>query len=147
VVCATVSGDLDDRVVLAGAVSRYASEHHRPDGSPPNQVRDQCTLRVDQVRFPPTKPPFFTQSTVVQAARLRVVAVAGPAGSSILRLLEEVDCDAFVLIAAMNPYPSGYHGDFRRACTCAAGAVIRYQTKWSTGDQGQNRDHIRECLG
>ena len=33
----------------------------------------------------------------------------------------------FTLIAAMNPCPCGYHGDPRRACTCAAGAVNRYQ--------------------
>jgi magnesium chelatase family protein len=42
------------------------------------------------------------------------------------RLLERVDCDAFVLIAAMNPCPCGYYGDPRRACSCAPGAIGRY---------------------
>ena len=32
-----------------------------------------------------------------------------------------------ILIAAMNPCPCGYSGDPRRACTCAPGAIGRYQ--------------------
>jgi magnesium chelatase family protein len=42
----------------------------------------------------------------------------------------------FTPVGAMNPCPCGYHGDPRRACTCAAGAVSRYQQK-STGDQSK----------
>jgi predicted ATPase with chaperone activity len=42
-----------------------------------------------------------------------------------------VDCDAFVLIAAMNPCPCGYFGDPRRACSCATGAIGRYQKRIS----------------
>jgi magnesium chelatase family protein len=37
----------------------------------------------------------------------------------------------FTLIAAMNPCPCGYHGDPRRACSCAASAVSRYQKRIS----------------
>src|SRR5215204_4080999 len=43
------------------------------------------------------------------------------------RLFPWVDCDAFVLIAAMNPCPCGYYGDPRRACSRAPGAIGRYQ--------------------
>jgi magnesium chelatase family protein len=42
-----------------------------------------------------------------------------------------VDCDAFVLIAAMNPCPCGFNGDPRRTCSCAASAVARYQKRIS----------------
>src|SRR5687767_4884195 len=42
-----------------------------------------------------------------------------------------VDCDAFVLIAASNPCPCGYHVDPRRACSCAAVAIGRYQKRIS----------------
>ena len=37
----------------------------------------------------------------------------------------------FLLIAAMNPCPCGYHGDGRRACTCAEATVTRYQRRIS----------------
>jgi magnesium chelatase family protein len=37
----------------------------------------------------------------------------------------------FCLVGAMNPCPCGYHGDPRRACTCAASAVSRYQKRIS----------------
>ncbi|MBW3633910.1 MAG: ATP-binding protein [Chloroflexi bacterium] len=40
-----------------------------------------------------------------------------------------VDCDAFALIAAMNPCPCGYYGGPRRACSCAPGAIGRYQKR------------------
>jgi threonine/homoserine/homoserine lactone efflux protein len=40
-----------------------------------------------------------------------------------------------ILIAAMNPCPCGSCGDPRRVCTCAPGAIGRYQIKKSTGDQ------------
>jgi threonine/homoserine/homoserine lactone efflux protein len=34
-----------------------------------------------------------------------------------------------ILIAAMNPCPCGYYGDPRRACSCAPGAISRYQKR------------------
>lgn len=37
----------------------------------------------------------------------------------------------FTLVAAMNPCPCGYFGDPRRACSCAASAVSRYQKRIS----------------
>ncbi len=37
----------------------------------------------------------------------------------------------FTLIAAMNPCPCGYFGDPRRACSCAPGAIGRYQKRIS----------------
>jgi hypothetical protein len=41
----------------------------------------------------------------------------------------------------MNPCPCGYYGDPRRACSCAPGAIGRYQKRESTGVQGKKRDH------
>jgi Magnesium chelatase, subunit ChlI len=51
-----------------------------------------------------------------------------------------VDCDAFVLLGAMNPCPCGFFGDPRRACTCGPSAVsrrcsFRFQKQESTGGQ------------
>jgi len=37
----------------------------------------------------------------------------------------------FMLVAAMNPCPCGYHGDGQRRCTCAPQAVQRYLSKVS----------------
>jgi magnesium chelatase family protein len=37
----------------------------------------------------------------------------------------------FLLVAAMNPCPCGYHGDGRRACSCAEATVTRYQRRIS----------------
>ncbi|MEI6136081.1 MAG: YifB family Mg chelatase-like AAA ATPase [Chloroflexota bacterium] len=37
----------------------------------------------------------------------------------------------FLLVAAMNPCPCGYYGDSLRSCTCAEGAVSRYQRRIS----------------
>src|SRR5215210_172330 len=42
-----------------------------------------------------------------------------------------VDCDHFVLIAAMNPCPCGYYGDSLKPCTCAHGLVTKYQKRIS----------------
>jgi magnesium chelatase family protein len=36
-----------------------------------------------------------------------------------------------VLIAVMNLCPCGYYGDPRRACSCAPGAISRYQKRIS----------------
>jgi magnesium chelatase family protein len=35
----------------------------------------------------------------------------------------------FILIAAMNPCPCGYHGDSEKNCTCSANIVARYQKR------------------
>jgi magnesium chelatase family protein len=37
----------------------------------------------------------------------------------------------FILIAAMNPCPCGYHGDSEENCTCSANVVARYQKRIS----------------
>lgn len=37
----------------------------------------------------------------------------------------------FMLVAAMNPCPCGYHGDDQKACTCTPYDVLRYQKKVS----------------
>jgi len=37
----------------------------------------------------------------------------------------------FVLVAAMNPCPCGWHGSGVRPCTCAAGAATRYRARVS----------------
>jgi magnesium chelatase family protein len=37
----------------------------------------------------------------------------------------------FLLVAAMNPCPCGYHGDTKRSCTCAEATVTRYQRRVS----------------
>ncbi|GAB4546536.1 MAG: YifB family Mg chelatase-like AAA ATPase [Anaerolineales bacterium] len=37
----------------------------------------------------------------------------------------------FQLIAAMNPCPCGFYGDPQKACTCAPGAVMKYQKRIS----------------
>jgi hypothetical protein len=63
------------------------------------------------------------------------------AAPSIQTLLERVDCDAFVLIAAMNPCPCGYSGDPRCACTCAPGANCRYHVQVMGPHQGSGFLH------
>ncbi|MDO8622000.1 MAG: ATP-binding protein, partial [bacterium] len=37
----------------------------------------------------------------------------------------------FMLVAAQNPCPCGYWGDPQRQCTCAPGAILKYQRKVS----------------
>jgi len=37
----------------------------------------------------------------------------------------------FQLVAAMNPCPCGYYGDQRKACTCSASTVTKYQKRIS----------------
>jgi magnesium chelatase family protein len=37
----------------------------------------------------------------------------------------------FILIAAMNPCPCGYHGDSEKNCTCSPNVVARYQKRIS----------------
>ena len=44
----------------------------------------------------------------------------------------------FVLVAAMNPCPCGYHGDKQRACRCTAQQIARYHNRLS----GPLRDRL-----
>ena len=44
----------------------------------------------------------------------------------------------FVLVAAMNPCPCGYHGDQQRACRCTAPQIARYHNRLS----GPLRDRL-----
>jgi magnesium chelatase family protein len=44
----------------------------------------------------------------------------------------------FVLVAAMNPCPCGYHGDKRRACRCSPPQIARYHNRLS----GPLRDRL-----
>ncbi len=37
----------------------------------------------------------------------------------------------FMLVAAMNPCPCGYHGDPVKECTCSLTQVLRYQKRIS----------------
>jgi magnesium chelatase family protein len=42
-----------------------------------------------------------------------------------------VDCDNFVLVAAMNPCPCRYYGDTIKPCSCAPSTVTKYQKRIS----------------
>ena len=44
----------------------------------------------------------------------------------------------FVLVAAMNPCPCGYHGDPKRACRCTPQQIARYHNRLS----GPLRDRL-----
>ena len=37
----------------------------------------------------------------------------------------------FMLVAAMNPCPCGYHNDSTHACRCSTGAIVKYQSRVS----------------
>ena len=37
------------------------------------------------------------------------------------------NCGYYILVAAMNPCPCGYHGDPIKPCTCSSSTVTRYQ--------------------
>lgn len=37
----------------------------------------------------------------------------------------------FIMVAAMNPCPCGWHGDIEKQCTCSASVVTRYQKRIS----------------
>jgi len=43
--------------------------------------------------------------------------------------METVYPAAFLLVAAMNPCPCGYHGDSMRRCTCSPEALTRYRAR------------------
>ena len=58
---------------------------------------------------------------------------------TVSRALRSVTFPArFVLVAAMNPCPCGYHGDARRACRCSPTQTARYRNRLS----GPLRDRI-----
>ena len=58
---------------------------------------------------------------------------------SVSRALRSVVFPArFVLVAAMNPCPCGYHGDKQRACRCTSQQIARYHNRLS----GPLRDRL-----
>jgi len=50
---------------------------------------------------------------------------------SLVQRKQWVDCDVFVLVAAMNPCPCGYLGDPLRECRCPSNVIQRYQKRIS----------------
>ena len=92
------------------------------------QARADLLGLADQLLRPPFPAFILQRSRPAQHARPFTCLVPTTAAApSIQTLLERGDCDAFVLNAAMNPCPCGYYGDPRRACSCATGAIGRYQ--------------------
>jgi len=84
--------------------------------------------------FPPQGVYFLNPPPQLDRCRTGVNQSLGPAATRRSRRMPlRVDCDAFVLIAAMNPCPCGYSGDPRRACTCAPGAIGRYRSGGQVG--------------
>lgn len=55
----------------------------------------------------------------------------------------------FTLFGPMHPGRCGYHGDLRRACTCAAGAVARYRKGRQLGSEeiAQSRGNCWQVRG
>jgi magnesium chelatase family protein len=71
--------------------------------------------------------PEFGQSlleTLRQPLEDRVITISRAQGSVMFPA-------NFMLVGAMNPCPCGYYGDPVHACTCAPGAVARYQHRIS----------------
>lgn len=62
--------------------------------------------------------------TLRQPLEDRSVTISRAAGSMVY------PCN-FILIAAANPCPCGYHGDTMTACTCSPGMIARYQQRLS----------------
>ena len=71
-------------------------------------------------------PEFGTRNleTLRQPLEDRVITISRASGSLTFAA-------NFILVAAMNPCPCGYHGDDRKQCTCAMSAVQRYQKRIS----------------
>ena len=71
-------------------------------------------------------PEFGTRNleTLRQPLEDRVVTISRASGSLTFPA-------SFVLVAAMNPCPCGWHGDDRNECTCSMGMVQRYQKRIS----------------
>jgi hypothetical protein len=96
-------------------------------------------------RKPQPKPPVAARIIVDDPASLVSDATAnvrcGPCGHELPHLERASDVHAlgaagtlsfpvnFRLIAAVNPCSCGYYGDPRRACSCAPGAIGRYQKR------------------
>ena len=76
--------------------------------------------RADSAR-PLPDPVSTSPVAALRIMPVHVLAPVGAAAPSMQRSLDRVDCDAFVLIAAMNPCPCRYSGGPWRACTCAPG--------------------------
>ena len=52
------------------------------------------------------------------------ITPARTAARLVQTMLVRTDCDACVWLSPMNLCPCGYHGDPRRACTCAVGVLV-----------------------
>src|SRR5690554_7773030 len=49
----------------------------------------------------------------------------------------------FMLVAAMNPCPCGYHNHPDRECVCPAGSVLKYLNKIDRKSTRLNSSHVR----
>jgi magnesium chelatase family protein len=71
--------------------------------------------------------PEFNRSTLE--------ALREPLESGVVRIVRAKQSIAlpskFMLVAAMNPCPCGYYGDYQRECKCAAYEILRYKKKVS----------------
>ncbi|MBI4636130.1 MAG: ATP-binding protein, partial [Candidatus Rokubacteria bacterium] len=93
-------------------------------GSPPHP--GEVTLAHRGVLFLDELPEFnrIALETLRQPIEDKAVTIARARGSMTFP-------SSFMLLAAMNPCPCGFHGDPRKACACGKATVQKYQARIS----------------